>query len=445
MTFSPELLISRLVEMETAGNRPERYVIALSGGLDSSVLAHALATTRKAHGRALTAVHVDHRLQDESADWSAHCRRLAAALDIDFINVIADVDTGAGTGLEASAREARYVALKKHVHCGDWLLSAHHRDDQAETLLLNLLRGSGPAGLAGIGRLNRFADGWLARPLIDVSRSELEAYAAESALEWVEDPSNRDQRFDRNYLRHVVIPGLEKRWPGVDVRLARSARLASETSELLDELARLDLEGIGDCPAKIDIRGLGKMSSARQRNVLRHALRRSGLALPGAARLGSVLEQLLTAREDAQPMVSWPGAEARRFRGKLYLLADSLPTAPMEGMALSAHKPLDLGPGMGSLSISGDQALGLSPNIISQGLTVRFRGGGESLRPYGQGQTKKLKKLLQENGIVPWMRDRIPLVYAGDQLVAVADLWIAEEAASPIGAAVVWKDGPALY
>lgn len=445
MTFSPEFLLARLVELETEGNKPERYVIALSGGLDSTVLADALARTRLRHGRSLRAVHVDHRLHPDSGAWCEHCRALARRLGIEFVAEVAEIDVKAGTGLEAAARASRYSILAAHLDHNDWLLSAHHRDDQAETLLLNLLRGSGPAGLAGIGKINRFAQGWLVRPLIDVSRAEFEAYAAESDLEWVEDPSNRDQRFDRNYLRHTVLPLLESRWRDAAGRLARSADLAAEASDLLEDLGRADLQSVGGTPARIDIGGLNALSRPRQRNLLRLALRESGLPLPGAARLESVLEQLVQAREDAQPLVTWSGAEARRFRGMLYLLPDSLPDVPPEDMVLRLDEPLELGPGMGTLSLSRPEAVGLSPDTIARGLTIRFRAGGESIRPCGQGQTKKLKKLLQEQGVVPWMRDRIPLVYAADRLVAVAGLWIAEEAASPAGAAVVWTDRPSLY
>ena len=445
MKFSPEFLLARLVELETERNRPERYVIALSGGLDSTVLADALARTRRQHGRSLCAVHVDHRLHADSAAWSEHCRQLAGRLDIEFVAEVAEIDTHAGSGLEAAARDARYSILSTHVGRNDWLMSAHHRDDQAETLLLNLLRGSGPAGLAGIGVLNRFAQGWLARPLIDIPRSELEVYAGDSGLDWVEDPSNRDQRFDRNYLRHAVLPVIDVRWPDAAARLARSADLASEASALLEDLARMDLQAQGSEPSRIDIGGLLALSRPRQRNLLRHALRRVFLPLPGSARLESVLEQLVQAREDAQPLVAWPGAEVRRYRGKLYLLPDSMPRRQPGRQPLPPNEELDLGAGMGTLSLSSPATVGLSPKTVMQGLEVRYRKGGEEIRPYGQAHTKKLKKLLQEAGVVPWMRDRVPLVYARDALVAVADLWLAEEAAGSRGAAVVWSDRPALY
>jgi tRNA(Ile)-lysidine synthase len=445
VTFSPEFLLARLVELETEDNRPEQYVIALSGGLDSTVLAHALARTRRQHGRRLVAVHVDHRLHAESAAWAEHCRKLAESLTIDFMIETADVDVSGGRGLEAAARDARYSILARHVGHKDWLLSAHHQDDQAETLLLNLLRGSGPAGMAGIGSLNRLAAGWLARPLIDVARGDLEQYAANERLAWVEDPSNEDERFDRNFLRHAVLPRLESRWPDAAARLARSAELAGEANALLEALARMDLERIGSRPERIEIGGLQSLPDARQRNLLRFALRQSGLPLPGAARLQAIVEQLATAREDAQPLVIWPGAAVRRYRGVLYLLPDSLAGTPPGDLTLRADEPLELGLGMGRLVLARTGEVGLSPEAVAAGLVVRYREGGESIRAQGYGTTRKLKKLLQEQGIVPWMRDRVPLLFAGEELVAVADLWVAEGAAIQGGLAVLWHDKPALH
>lgn len=445
MTFGPEILLERLETLETAGNKPDRYVIALSGGLDSAVLAHALTVTRARHGKSLLAVHVDHQLHPESGSWNDHCRRLSERLGIEFAAETVSVDTSAGGGIEAAAREARYAALALHTGDRDWLLSAHHRDDQAETLMLNLMRGSGPAGLAGIGLLTQFAGGWLARPLIDVSRAALVAYAAEHELRWVDDPSNKDLRFDRNYLRHDVLPLLEQRWPGVVERLARSAALAAEAASLLDELAAIDLQSVGGRAARIDIAGLLTLSDARQRNLLRHAVRRAGLPAPGAARLAAVLENLLRAREDAQPLVAWRGAEARRYRGKLYLLPPlGEQDWPAAGRALAAA-PVSLGPGMGALRRSPGAARGLSDAIVERGLSIRVREGGEEIKLVGQSHTKKLKKLLQEEGIVPWMRERLPLVYAGEKLVAVADLWIAADAVSEPGMAVCWDERPELY
>ena len=437
--------MDRLGELETATNKPERYVIALSGGLDSTVLAAALAATREAHGKALLAVHVDHQLQAESAAWSEHCRDLAVRLDIDFAAVRVDVDPNSGGGLEAAARAARYEALAVQLRPGDWLLSAHHRDDQAETLLLNLMRGSGPAGLAGIGLINPLGRGWLVRPLIDVSRTALEEYAADAKLTWVEDPSNEDRRFDRNYLRHEILLRLEHRWPGVTRGLAKSASLAGEAATLLTELADLDLRSIGDRPERINIDGLPALSEARQRNLLRHAIRQAGLPSAPTAQLNAVLQELVTAKEDAQPLVTWPGAEARRYRGKLYVLPADGEVALVAEPQWSGSLPLELGHGLGALTLSPGAEPGLSQTVIERGLTVRYRSGGEEIQAVGDAHTRKLKKLLQEEGVVPWMRERIPLVYSGDELVAVADLWIAADAASSPGTGVHWHGRPALH
>jgi len=439
------MLLAHLDALENACNKPARYVIALSGGLDSTVLANALADTRERHGKALLAVHVDHGLHPDSGAWTGHCRQLARALGIEFVAESVAVERD-GRGLEGAARAARYAALARHVRAGDWLLSAHHRDDQAETLLLNLMRGSGPAGLAGIGGLYRFAAGWLARPLIDVSREALAAYAAQRGIAWLDDPSNRDQRFDRNYLRHEIVPRLERRWPGAGARLARSARLASEAAELLEQLADLDLASLGERPDRIDVAGLAALAPARQRNVLRRAIRRAGLPPPPTAQLDAVLDTVVPAKHDARPLVSWHGAEIRRYRGMLYVLpAADTSTPPWDGRRLGTE-PCDLGPGMGRLVLSADAPEGLCDAVVARGLRVRCRRGGEKIRPAGQAHTRKLKKLLQDAGVTPWMRERVPLVYADDgQLVAIADFWIAADAACRPGTAVKWRDRPPLY
>lgn len=445
MTFGPDLLLERLDALETTAGRPRRYLVAFSGGLDSTVLAHALAETRSRHRKPLLAIHIDHQLQAESSRWSDYCRELAGRFGIEFVTERVAVDTTGGSGLEAAAREARYAALASHVGDGDWLLSAHHRNDQAETLLLNLMRGSGPAGLAGIGAATSFAAGWLVRPLIDVPRTALEAYAATHGLEWLDDPSNEDPRFDRNYLRHAVLPVLERRWPGVVERIARSADLAGEAATLLEELAAIDLRALGDRPARIDVEGLLKLPQARQRNLLRHAIRRAGLPLPGAARLATVIDSVLQAKPDAQPLVEWPGGELRRYRGRLYLLPPLGEVAwPSQGAVLGAT-PVALGEGMGTLQLVPDAPRGLSAATVRRGLCVRMRSGGEQIKPAGQAHTKKLKKLLQDEGVVPWMRERLPLVFAGDELVAVADLWVAAGASSEPGTAVRWDGRPELY
>ena len=437
-------MLARLESLESGAGQPSRYVIALSGGLDSTVLLHALASHRGGHGKALLAAHIDHGLQPESGRWALHCEQTAGGLDVDFECVRVAVDPASRQGIEAAAREARYGALADFIGPHDWLLSAHHQDDHAETLLLNLMRGSGPAGLAGIGELNRFANGWLVRPLLDIPREALEQYAVVHGLSWVNDTSNEDRRFDRNYLRHEVMPLLEQRWPGVTSGLARSAMLSGEVTRLLEDLARFDLEAVGGRFERLAVAALLALPEARQRNVLRYAIRQADLPLPPANKLFAIVEQLLPARQDAQPCVAWPGVEVRRYRGSVYILPEPGGDALPDG-AILGELPFELPNRLGKLALSPDAPIGLADEVVGRGLTLRFRKGGEEIKVIGQQHTKKIKKLLQEEGIVPWMRDQLPLIYAEDELVAVGDLWLAAAAVGEPGTALCWQDRPVLH
>ncbi len=439
MSFSATGLADTLERLErsllASGTRPTRYLLALSGGLDSVVLAHSIV--RSGVELPVHAVHVNHGLHRDAPRWADHCRQLAAELNIEC--TVIDVQVGQEGGPEAAARLARYSALEAAMQPGDWLLSAHHREDQAETLLLNLLRGSGPTGIAGIPRLRRFGPGMLARPLLDISRKALHDYAVGNELRWVEDPSNDESGFDRNYLRHEVFPLLEARWPGLPGRLAASAELAREASDILIDIADFDLAAVSKRPDRLQVDALAALSRARQANAIRRAARLAGLTNPGRVHVEEILSQAADARDDALPVVAWPGGEARRYRGTLYLMP-SLPLATFDGSALIER--CELGPGMGSLELVPGQ--GLAKDCVDAGLTLRMRQGGETIRPSDQEHTKKIKKLLQERGVVPWMRERLPLVYSGERLVAVADLWTEASVTERDGYAVRWRDRPAL-
>jgi tRNA(Ile)-lysidine synthase len=448
MAFSPEVLLSRLAELQEGSASPRRYLIAYSGGIDSSVLLHALVGSAGAHQVPMLAIHINHGLHGDAADWAEHCEKVAASLGVGFVCKSVNVDDSSGLGPEAAARLARYEAFDDLVEAGDWLLSAHHEDDQAETLLLNLMRGSGLAGLAGIGASQRFGYGMLVRPLLGISGGKLKSYAEEQGLRWIDDPTNLDTKFDRNYLRQEIMPALEERWPGVSQRLRKSAELAGEASELLTDLAELDLAAIceGDSPDKLSIEGLKAISEARQRNVLRYASRLCGLPLPPATRLRQITGELIPAREDAQPLVAWPGAEIRRYRDRLYVLGEVSPVEALAATELTVDGGwLDLGRGRGQLRLEAGVAGGIDSETALHGLSLRFRKGGEEFCPARRKRTHKLKKLLQEDGVVPWMRQRIPLLYSGENLVAVGDLWIAAEASRTNGYGVKWRNRPALH
>lgn len=443
MSFDSDILLERLHAL-AAGQPVSRWLVAFSGGIDSTVLLHALAHSGERGKRDIIAVHVDHGLHPDAADWASHCRRVAGDLGVGYLERAVTVDVESGTGQEAAAREARYAVLQSLMLPGDCLLSAHHEEDQAETLLLNLMRGSGVAGLAGIGASQAFGPGLLLRPLLGVPAEAIADYARRHGLSWIEDPSNADTRFDRNFLRQDILPLLAARWPAVSARLKQSADLAGEAGRLLKDLADIDLAAAGT-PERLDLAVLRGLSPERQRNLLRQAVNRCGLPPPPATRLVQAVQELVPARDDAQPLVAWPGAELRRYRDHLYVLPamTSAPLAP--DATLGPGQSLDLGAGMGRLDLEPGVAGGVAPALASPGLRLSFREGGEKIRPAGHERTHKLKKLLQQEGVVPWMRERLPLLYSGDKLVAVADLWIAADCTDEQGFAVHWQDHAPLH
>lgn len=444
MSFDSLFLQSRLKELEALGEPPGRYIVAFSGGLDSTVLLHAMAALAKRDGLAVLAAHVDHGLHPDSARWDVHCRDTAGDFGVDYRSRRVVLDTRAGSGPEATARDARYAWLGTLMRSGDWLLSAHHENDQAETLLLNLLRGSGVTGLAGMGDIRRFSSGFLARPLLGIAGEDLRSYAGLHDLHWIDDPSNDDLAFDRNYLRREILPRLAARWPAVSTRLRQSADLAAESSELLSALADIDLASSPSAD-RLDMIALANLSGPRLRNALRRAVVRSGLPPVPASRLYQVEHELIPAREDAQPLVTWPGGEMRRFRHHLYILPAELHASPLLEGVLRPGAALELGTGNGTLMLEACESGGIPESVVANGINIRYRRGGEAIRLPNHSRHRKLKKLFQEEGIVPWMRERMPLLYSGDQLVAVADLWIDADFHSGNGYAPRWVDGPALY
>jgi len=443
VSFDPGILDESLASLAAGQPEPARYVVALSGGVDSAALLTALAQLDP--GPAILALHVDHGLHADSAAWERRAQALAASLAVPYQGVRVDVDPADSRGLEAAAREARYDVFRSRIAAGDWLLMAHHRDDQAETLMLNLLRGSGLLGLAAMPARRSFGDGLLVRPLLGVGRADLVAWAGQQGIDWVEDPSNSDLRLDRNFLRHRIMPSLRQRWDAAPASMARSAALLAEAQQLLDDLASLDLAGLrGTSDRRLSLEGLRSLSGERQRNVLRFACRRLGLPLPPAGRLEAVCRDVLGAREDAGPLVAWPGAELRRFRNELFLLRPSAgPEAPTA--LLGPEGGVDLGKDGGRLELRCVDSAGIAPSLVRQGLTVGYRKGGERLRPGPGAPRRTLKSLLQSSAVLPWMRNRIPLLRSSERLVAAGDLWVDADCLQTPGYRVHWIDRPELY
>ncbi len=439
MGFLAESLLPVLREPPAA----RRCWVAYSGGVDSTVLLHALAQMRpQLPGTELVAVHVDHGLQPDSADWASHCVGVCRALGVPCHTLRVQAKALRGQSPEAAAREARYRALADLLGEDQMLCTAHHQDDQAETLLLQLLRGAGPAGLSGMAQRRRFGRGWLIRPLLAFTRTELRDFARARGLTWVEDTTNSTTTPDRNYLRHEVMPVLRARWPGLSRVLARSAKHCAECTLLGDRLAESDLAAVAAAsPGTLAADRLLALDAARQRNVLRFWLRAQGLPMPPAARLESLRTDLLSARADRNPVARWTGAEVRRYQGCLHAMEPLPPHDRAQTLGWDLERPLALP--HGTLSITMVQGGGLAAALRGrEPVTVRFRCGGERCRPAGRRHAWDLKRLLQESGIPPWERDRIPLVYLGRALAAVGDLWVCEPfaaRASEQGLVLSWR------
>ena len=291
--------------------------------------------------------------------------------------------------------------------------------------------------------VRRFGAGWQVRPLLDTKRAALRSFAERQGLAWLEDPSNEDSRFDRNFLRRQVLPLISQRWPAAQASLIRSAALARDANDLLAELADLDLASCPDAPERLRVQVLRDLSASRRANLLRRACQLAGLPAPPATRVAELGNSLLSARQDAEPVVHWRGAELRRYRDDIFLLPE-LSAANFDGVALGVADPVSLGRGLGRLALVDTGGPGIDRKLVANGLVLRQRKGGEKIKLSGHAYTSKLKNLLQQEGVLPWQRDNLPLVYAGERLLAVADLWVDAASVADRGYSVTWLDRPAI-
>jgi tRNA(Ile)-lysidine synthase len=438
MPFSEDALLAQLRRLgPVTGLR-----VAYSGGLDSSVLLHALVRLRDTLGAPLEAVHVDHGLLPQAGDWRAHCEASCAVLGVPLRVVEVEVaPLRAALGVEAAARQARYAALAGLLQPGECVLTAHHRDDQAETVLVQLFRGSGPAGLAAMPAVARLGAGRLARPLLGFGRGELRAYAVEHAVRFVEDPSNADPSLARGFLRAQVMPRLEAHWPGIKRTLTRAARHAADAAAIVAERAAEDLDALtGRAPWRMPIQGLQHLPMPRRRAVLRHWCQARGVAPPDTARLDEVLGQLATAASDRSIAVEWPAGSFRRYREWLFLSPDLPVHDPQARLRWEGASPLALPSGLGTLRLApGGRLRG---DVTAGCVEVHFRGAGLRCAPAGRVGRHDLKHLFQEAGVPPWLRDRVPLISVDGDVAAIADRWVCGARAvgdAAQGLAVVWE------
>ena len=418
------MLSSQIIESALDQHKQPRHVyIAYSGGVDSHVLLHLCALIKPLKDK-ITAVYVHHGLQAEAESWAKHCEKTAGGLGLNFLVLRVNAFAMSGESPEEAARNARYTALKSLMGCDDILLLAQHREDQLETVLLQLFRGSGLRGLSGMPESMAFGQGVMLRPLLNVSKQAINGYAQSHQLSWVEDPSNQSNDYDRNFLRNVVVPLLKQRWPAIDKTVARSAKHCADAEVLVSEVAdELFSTVFNEADKTLRIDRLLEHHGHQQQLVIRHWFQSLGLKMPAQAFVGRILGQVVAASENSNPVLSGQGYCVRRYRDKLYCVKQA---------AQESRQDFVWPAGQSSIKIANDQVLSCVPSSAgilreqwqSAKVEVRFRRGGEKISLPGRTGHHSLKNLFQEAGIPPWEREGVPLIYLNDTLAAVGDKWI---------------------
>lgn len=411
---------------------PPSLWVALSGGMDSVVLLHALVR-HKPESLCVKAIHVNHQWSSQADDWQQFCQSWCYNLGVSLQTVSINMATKTSEGWEAQARRLRYQVLANHLAHRDMLVTAHHQQDQAETVLLQLMRGCGVEGLSGMLSVTSFYPGYLARPLLHVSLQAIQAYASAHQLNWVEDPSNYDASFKRNFIRHQVLPLLQQHWPSCTQTLSATACRMQQTTALLNEVSQIDEQEVAITPYKLDLKRMTSWSRARCYQFIYHWLKhRHGFQVTND-QLTVILDEVVNAPQDAQPLfdlVNKVGKsdkwQLRRYQSSLYLVNKGLliDSQSWTRAWLNKDEALPLPEPLGYLNLIQHKGPGLIIKPDDK-LEVCFRRGGERLYlPNRQGQ-KSLKQLFQEWQIPPWQRDQVPLLYINSQLAAVVGYTVA--------------------
>ncbi len=403
----------------------QRVLVAYSGGLDSSVLLHMLYQLMQQRSDIVVrAAYVHHGLSIHAERWAQHCMHICQQWHIPCAVLPVTVDARE-RGIEAAAREARYQALRQHLLPEEVLLTAQHLDDQSETFLLALKRGSGPAGLSAMGATGQLGANRLLRPLLGVSRAQLEDYARHYRLTWVEDESNGDARYDRNFLRLQVLPQLKQRWPSFPEAVARSARLCAEQEQLLDELLAASLESACDVEGALAIDALLPLSEPHRFALLRRWLKVHDVAMPSREQLLHLWQDVALSRQDAEPLLQLGTIQIRRFRQRLYCIAACvnvvglvLPWQPEQGALTLPHR-------LGSLSL-GEQGMRIRRPHPDEQVSVRFGLKGKQ-HIVGRSGGRSAKKLWQEYAIPPWKREHVPILYYNEHPIAAIGVFVMRE------------------
>lgn len=407
--------------LNRAGLLDARVCVALSGGVDSCVLLDVLVRLALRHPLRLSAVHVNHGLSRSADRWAAFCQ--ARCADLGIALRVQQVRIECGVSIETAARAARYAVFETLPV--DAIALAHNLDDQAETMLLRLNRGAGVHGLAGIPLLRTLPGGTrLVRPLLSTSRAEILGHAAARGLAWVEDESNRDPRFDRNYVRLELMPRIERRFPRFRETWRRAADNLADAAGLLDDLAASDA-GAGVAPDRLALSTLRALSPARARNLLRWFIARQGVAIPGRERVEEALRQLLDADVGSHPEITFAGMRLRRH-GDAVIAGTALPDVPPGWeQAWGGEDVLHLDHGLGMLRFVSACGSGLSEHCLLGGhVRVVVRRGGERLRLASDRPARTLKNLLRERDVPTWLRGRLPVLTVDGRLAWVAQVGV---------------------
>lgn len=415
----------------------QSILVAFSGGLDSTVLLHQLVLWRAQNPEVvLRAIHIHHGLSPQADSWVQHCESVCAQWQVPLVVERVHLEDD-GLGIEAQARRARYQAFAQILLPGEVLMTAQHLDDQCETFLLALKRGSGPAGLSAMGESSPFAGTQLIRPLLAQTREALEAWARQHELCWIEDESNQDDAYDRNFLRLRVTPLLQQRWPHFAQAAARSAALCAEQESLLDELLANDLADCVTAQGTLLLAPLMMMSSVRRAALLRRWLAGLNAPMPSRDGLERIWQEVALAREDASPCFRLGEYEVRRYQSQLWWVK-SVDGQSETVISWSCREtPLTLPAGLGSVQLISAGELRMPQ--ASEAISIRFKAPGV-LHIVGRNGGRKLKKIWQEQGIPPWRRDTTPLLFYGETLIAAAGVFVTREGAAvdEEGMSLIW-------
>ncbi len=415
--MNPETILQDITEQL----RPNAKLwVAYSGGMDSTVLLHLLS--QSALSSRVCAIHVNHQISPDAGAWAEHCVKVAQEFGTSCtVSKVQVINTG--KGLESGAREERYAVFQKLLGQDDLILLAHHKNDAVETLVFRLMRGAGLKGLAGMRSKRLLGSGSLFRPLLGVTRADLLHYAQDHQLRWVEDESNKDTQYDRNFLRHEIFPLLNKRWQNVEDRISRTAGWLEEADDLLAEFAEDDLVFCGRKKERfgesVSLDQYTVLSVTRQKHLLRSWCDRQGFTLPDAKQLAKV-DEVIYAREDAQPKLEWGGCVLHRYQGRLFLIRRFRVPQVQSTASLSVVLNRSISLEDGSKLECVGRGEGVGSEMV---FDVSFRSGQQRCKPAGRSHSQRLKKLLQEYRLEPWLRDRVPLVFLNGDLVAVGDLF----------------------